>query len=67
MLHICSHALVTQKWCQRFSQNLSQWILVTLRGGRGFMCGGHVAGLDWPEEKVKFSTNILLIFLAIEI
>ena len=36
-------------------------------GGGGFMCGGHGAGLDWPEEKVKFSRNILLIFLAIEI
>ena len=33
----------------------------------GVMCGGHGAGLDWPEEKVKFSRNILLIFLAIEI
>ena len=37
-------------------------------GGRaGCVCGGHGAGLDWPEEKAKFSRNILLIFLAIEI
>ena len=31
------------------------------------MCGRHGAGLDWPEEKDKFSNNILLIFAAIKI
>ena len=35
--------------------------------GRGFMCGRHGAGLDWPEEKDNFSNNILLIFAAIKI
>ena len=35
--------------------------------GEGFMCGRHGAGLDWPEEKDKFSNNILLIFAAIKI
>ena len=37
--------------------------------GRGFMCGRHGAGLDWPEEKynLNFSNNILLIFAAIKI
>ena len=25
------------------------------------------AGLDWPEEKDKFSSNVLLIFAAIKI
>ena len=37
------------------------------RGGGGFMCGRHGAGLDWPEEKDNFSNNILLIFAAIKI
>ena len=34
-----------------------------------FQCGRHSAGLDWPEEKDKFSGNILrlLIFAAIKI
>ena len=37
--------------------------------GGGFKCGGHGAGLDWPEEKDIFSNNIniLLIFAAIKI
>ena len=68
MLHICPHASVTQKWWQNVSQNLSQWILVPLGGGRGgFMCGRHGAGLDWPEQKDNFSNNILLIFAALKI
>ena len=70
MLHICPYASVTQKWWQNVSRNLSQWILVPLgggRGGEGFMCGRHGAGLDWPEEKDIFSNNILLIFAAIKI
>ena len=37
------------------------------RRGRGFICGRHGAGLDWPEEKDNFSNNILLIFAAIKI
>ena len=67
MLHICPQASVTQKWWQNVSRNLSQWILVPLGGGRGFMCGRHGAGLDWLEEKDNFSNNILLIFAAIKI
>ena len=67
MLHICPHALVTQKWRQNVSQNLFQWILVPLEREGGFMCGMHGTGLDWPEEKYKFSGNILLIFAAIKI
>ena len=34
-LHICPHALATQKWWQNVSRNLSQWILVPPGGGRG--------------------------------
>ena len=33
------------------------------KGGGGFMCGRHGAGLDWTEEKDNFSNNILLIVL----
>ena len=67
LLHICPHASVFQKWWQNVSRNLCQWILVPLGGGKGFMCGRHGAGLDWPEEKDNFSNNILLIFAAIKI
>ena len=35
--------------------------------GRGFMCGRHGTGLDWPEEKDNFGNNILLIFAEIKI
>ena len=37
------------------------------RGGGGFLCGRHGAGLDLPEEKDNFNNNILLIFAAIKI
>ena len=36
-------------------------------GLRGFMCGRHDTGLDWPKEKDNFSNNILLIFAEIKI
>ena len=68
VLHICPHALVTQKWWQNVSRNLSQWILVPLGGGRG---GVHVwkawCRIGLARRKLQFSNNILLICAEIKI
>ena len=39
----------------------------SLEGEGVFMCGRNGAVLDWSEVKDKFSSNNLLIFVAIKI
>ena len=65
VLHICPHALVTQKWWQNVSRNLSQWILVPLGGGRGG--GSCVEGMvqGWIGQKKMTILVTISYFFAI--
>ena len=45
-------SLVTQKWWQNVSRNLSQWILVPLGGGKGGSCKEGMVQ-DWIGQKKK--------------